>query len=71
MIESWVSLSEIYLSKRPNINWVVWAYDYYCSPRLTDERDRVLGGNKMGIFVRNWLQEEWNKSTNPLQFHCD
>ncbi|GAB4224787.1 MAG: hypothetical protein Kow0049_01090 [Stanieria sp.] len=69
-----------FLSKRPNINWVIWTYDHYCSPRLADERDhavprqsgdRVLGGNKMGIFVRDWLREEWEKSTNPVQFNCD
>ena len=56
-----------FLSKRPNINWVIWTYDHYCSPRLADESDRVLGGNKMGLFVRQWLQEEWTKSTNPVQ----
>ena len=55
-----------FLSKRPNINWVIWTYDHYCSPRLADESDRVLGGNKMGLFVRQWLQEEWTKSTNPV-----
>ncbi|MGD1918899.1 MAG: glycoside hydrolase family 5 protein [Pleurocapsa sp.] len=56
-----------FLSKRPNINWVVWTHDHYCSPRLVDESDLVLGGNKMGIFVRQWLQEEWSKPTNPLK----
>lgn len=55
-----------FLSKRPNINWVVWTYDHYCSPRLADAHDRVLGGNKMGIFVRRWLREEWSKPTNPV-----
>lgn len=56
-----------FLNKRPNINWIVWTYDHYCSPRLADANDRVLGGNKMGVFVRDWLQEEWVKSTNPLK----
>ncbi|BAU65159.1 similar to s-layer associated multidomain endoglucanase [Stanieria sp. NIES-3757] len=60
-----------FLSKRPNINWVIWTYDHYCSPRLADESDRVLGGKKMGIFVRDWLKEEWQRSTNPTQFNCD
>ena len=60
-----------FLSKRPNINWVVWTYDHYCSPRLADGRDRVLGGNKMGIFVRQWLKEEWSRNTNPVQSSCD
>ena len=59
-----------FLSKRPNINWTVWTYDHYCSPRLADESDRVLGGNKMGIFVRNWLKEEWSKKTNPAKPSC-
>ena len=56
-----------FLSKRPNINWVIWTYDHYCSPRLADESDRVLGGNKMGLFVRQWLKEEWTKPTNPVR----
>ena len=59
-----------FLNNRPNINWVVWTYDHYCSPRLVDENDRVLGGAKMGVFVRDWLQEEWNKSTNPVKSFC-
>lgn len=59
-----------FLNKRPNINWTVWTYDHYCSPRLADENDRVLGGKKMGIFVRDWLQEEWQKSTNPVKSSC-
>ncbi len=60
-----------FLSKRPNINWVVWTYDHYCSPRLVDESDRVLGGNKMGLFVRQWLKEEWSKATNPVKSSCN
>ena len=56
-----------FLNQRPNINWIVWTYDSYCSPRLADERDRVLGEKKMGLFVRDWLQEEWVKSTNPVK----
>ena len=56
-----------FLSKRPNINWTVWTYDHYCSPRLADENDRVLGGNKMGLFMRQWLKEEWAKPTNPVR----
>ena len=56
-----------FLNNRPNINWTIWTYDHYCSPRLVDESDRVLGGAKMGLFVRDWLQEEWNKSTNPVK----
>lgn len=59
-----------FLNERPNINWTVWTYDHYCSPRLADENDRVLGGKKMGLFVRDWLQEEWNKSTNPVKLSC-
>ena len=59
-----------FLNKRPNINWIVWTYDHYCSPRLVDENDRVLGGKKMGIFVRDWLKEEWGKSTNPVKPSC-
>ena len=59
-----------FLSKRPNINWTVWTYDHYCSPRLADEHDRVLGGKKMGVFVRDWLKEEWLKSTNPVTADC-
>ena len=59
-----------FLNKRPNINWIIWTYDHYCSPRLVDESDRVLGGKKMGIFVRDWLKEEWNKSTNPVKSSC-
>lgn len=59
-----------FLNKRPNINWTVWTYDHYCSPRLADENDQVLGGKKMGIFMRNWLQEEWIKSTNPVKLSC-
>ena len=59
-----------FLNNRPNINWVVWTYDHYCSPRLVDENDRVLGGAKMGVFVRDWLKEEWNKSTNPVTSFC-
>ncbi len=60
-----------FLSKRPNINWTVWTYDHYCSPRLVDESDRVLGGNKMGLFVRQWLKEEWSKPTNPVRSSCE
>ena len=59
-----------FLNKRPNINWIVWTYDHYCSPRLADESDRVLGGKKMGVFVRSWLQEEWQKTTNPVKSSC-
>lgn len=59
-----------FLNNRPNINWIVWTYDHYCSPRLVDENDRVLGGKKMGLFVRDWLQEEWLKSTNPVKPSC-
>ena len=60
-----------FLSQRPNINWTVWTYDHYCSPRLADENDRVLGGKKMGIFVRDWLKQEWQKSTNPVKSTCN
>ena len=35
-----------FLNKRPNINWIVWTYDHYCSPRLADASDRVLGDKK-------------------------
>jgi len=56
-----------FLNQRPNINWIVWTYDHYCSPRLADEKDRVLGGKKMGHFVRDWLKEEWSKNTNPVK----
>jgi endoglucanase len=59
-----------FLSKRPNINWTVWTYDHYCSPRLADESDHVLGGKNMGIFVRDWLQQEWVKPTNPVKSSC-
>lgn len=59
-----------FLNKRPNINWIVWTYDHYCSPRLADENDRVLGGKKMGVFVRDWLKAEWSKSTNPVKSSC-
>lgn len=59
-----------FLNNRPNINWIVWTYDHYCSPRLADENDRVLGGKKMGLFVRDWLKEEWLKSTNPVKSSC-
>lgn len=59
-----------FLNKRPNINWIVWTYDHYCSPRLADKNDRVLGGKKMGVFVQNWLREEWEKSTNPVKSTC-
>jgi endoglucanase len=60
-----------FLNQRPNINWTIWTYDHYCSPRLVDENDRVLKGNSMGLFVRNWLKEEWAKSTNPVRSSCD
>ena len=60
-----------FLSKRPQINWTVWTYDHYCSPRLADKTDRVLGGKKMGLFVRDWLQEEWHKPTNPVTANCN
>lgn len=59
-----------FLNKRPNINWTIWTYDHYCSPRLADENDRVLEGNNMGLFVRDWLKEEWAKSTNPVRSSC-
>ena len=59
-----------FLNDRPNINWTIWTYDHYCSPRLADDRDRVLGGEKMGLFVRDWLEEEWSKSTNPVTSSC-
>lgn len=60
-----------FLNERPNINWTVWTYDHYCSPRLADENDRVLGGNKMGIFIRDWLREEWQRATNPVTTTCN
>ena len=60
-----------FLNQRPNINWIVWTYDHYCSPRLADEKDRVLGGKKMGHFVRDWLKEEWSKNTNPVKSTSD
>ena len=56
-----------FLNKRPNINWIIWTYDHYCSPRLADANNRVLGGKKMGHFVRDWLVEEWLKNTNPIK----
>jgi endoglucanase len=60
-----------FLNQRPNINWTIWTYDHYCSPRLVDENERVLKGNNMGLFVRDWLQQEWAKSTNPVKSSCD
>ena len=58
------------VSNKEFIVWIVWTYDSYCSPRLVDENDRVLGGKKMGFFVRDWLKEEWLKSTNPVKSSC-
>lgn len=61
-----------FLSNRPNINWTIWTYDSYCAPRLADDRDRVLEGkDEMGGFVRDWLQQEWRKPTNPVGSTCD
>ena len=48
------------------LNWIVWTYNRYCSPRLVD-KNRVLGGNKMGLFVRQWLKQERSKPTNPVK----
>jgi endoglucanase len=60
-----------FLNNRPNINWVIWTYDHYCSPRLADENGKVREGeSEMGGFVRDWLQEEWAKNTNPVQPKC-
>jgi endoglucanase len=60
------------LSDRPNINWTIWTYDHYCSPRLADDNGKIRkGAGEMGAFVRRWLQEEWLKSTNPLKPNCE
>ena len=56
-----------FLNNRPNINWVVWTYDHYCSPRLVDRDGSVRSGEQeMGKFVQDWLKEEWVKETNPV-----
>ncbi|GAB4531142.1 MAG: hypothetical protein Tsb0014_14460 [Pleurocapsa sp.] len=60
-----------FLSDRPNINWTIWTYDHYCSPRLADVNEEVREGEQeMGGFVRDWLQEEWVKPTNPVKSTC-
>jgi endoglucanase len=60
-----------FLNNRPNINWTIWTYDSYCSPRLVNEHDRILEGkDEMGSFVRDWLREERMRSTNPVKPNC-
>ncbi len=61
-----------FLNNRPNINWAIWTYDHYCSPRLADANEKVREGEQeMGGFVRDWLREEWVKSTNPVKSTCN
>ncbi len=41
---------QVYLEKRPHINWTAWSYDPKCGPAMTGQ------DSEMGRFVKDWLK---------------